>query len=115
MSENHEHETGPHQHSDLVARNVWTGVTTDGSRISIDHLYPAEPEPCCACGGDCITAGLVGLILDDAVAMLTPEEAGLLANRLTRAENLVLEMTEDTPDPDREAARYAPVPDTPQG
>jgi hypothetical protein len=50
---------------------------------------------------------------DDASMVMTPEDALMLANRLTRAANLVLETMEDAPDVEREAARYGPAPDYP--
>jgi len=42
----------------------------------------------------------------NAGALLTAEEALVLANRLQRAASLVMESEEDTPDVEREAARF---------
>jgi hypothetical protein len=41
--------------------------------------------------------------------LMSAEQALMLANRLTRAANLVLESEEDVPDVEREAARFGPV------
>jgi len=45
-------------------------------------------------------------VLNTESAMLTPDEALLLADRLKRAADLVLETLEDPPDLEREAARF---------
>ena len=50
---------------------------------------------------------MVGLIVTEGNAILTAEQALVLANRLTRAASLILESEEDTPDIEREAARFA--------
>lgn len=98
----HEHEFPPFR-----SRNLTELSTTDGSEISVDHLYVAadDLEPCPNCGGACVSAGLIGLSVDASAAVLSPEEALLLINRLQRAVSLVLETLEDPPDMDREAAR----------
>jgi hypothetical protein len=54
--------------------------------------------------------GLVGLTVKDtdemAGVLLFPDQALLLANRLIRAANLVMESDEGLPDVEREAARF---------
>jgi hypothetical protein len=87
-----------------------------GDRIAIEHVFAPEGAfECDDCGEPGHDPGMVGLGVsgDDrqnAYAMLSPEEALLIANRLTRAAGLVLESMEDVPDVEREAARFA-VPD----
>jgi hypothetical protein len=98
-------EPGEHGH-ELHARNIGRVFTADDDEIAVDHLYDHDSEPCPNCGGKCITAGLVGLVLNTESAMLTPDEALLLADRLKRAADLVLETLEDPPDLEREAARF---------
>ena len=88
-------------------------IDTGEDEISVDHLYDSEPAACPGCGGRCVAPGLVALTVTDESVLLTPEEALLLANRLTRAANLVLETMEDAPDAEREAARFGAVPDYP--
>ena len=98
----HDHDTPPFRE-----RNIAELFTTDGSTIRVDHLYVAGEnlQPCPNCGGECVSAGLVGLVIDDTPAVLTAEEALLVINRLERAVNAVLETLEDPPDMDREASR----------
>lgn len=83
-----------------------------GDRIMIEHVFAPEGSfGCEECGGPGHDPGMVGLGIDgdddqQAYAMLSPEEALLIANRLTRAAGLVLESAEDVPDVEREAARF---------
>ena len=100
----HEHDVPPFRE-----RNIAELYTADGSEIRVDHLYvaTADLEPCPDCGGEVVSAGLVGLVVDGSPAVLSSEEALLLANRLTRAADVALEAMEDPPDMDREAARLA--------
>lgn len=89
-----------------------------GDRIAVEHVFAPEGAfECDDCGAPGHDPGMVGLGIDgddqqSAYAMLSPEEALLIANRLTRAAMLVLESQEDRPDVEREAARFA-VPDDP--
>ena len=96
-----------HEQPPFCRRNIIDLDTTDGSRVIIDHLFPAAGDTprCPSCDGLCIAPGLVGLVLDDASGLFTAEEALLIANRLTRGANLVLEATEDATDLSREAAK----------
>jgi hypothetical protein len=109
MSE-HDHDTVP-----LRIRSVGDLFLEDQDiTVSVDHVYLAEGSAgaCDNCGGPCRDPGFVGLGICDVEeggehmhAQLTPSEALLLANRLERAANLVLESEEDVPDIEREAAR----------
>lgn len=81
--------------------------------VIVDHVYlgAGDTDPCEDCGGVVHDEGAVGLAVDDHGEMvnsviLSPEEALLVANRLTRAANLVLEGGEDAPDLEREVARF---------
>lgn len=90
-----------------------------GDHITVDHVYAPEGAfPCDECGKPGHDPGMVGLAMsgDDqqfATAMLTAEEALVLANRLQRAASLVMESDEDVPDVEREAARFTVVEDEP--
>lgn len=95
-------------------RRVLAEITlADGTEVVIAHLYPPDKVGCPGCGGDCVSAGLVSLEVDDPNPWMSPEEALLIANRLARGANLVLETLEDAPDVQREAARFGAVPDYP--
>lgn len=91
-----------------------------GDRIAVEHIFAPEGAFACDdCGGPGHDPGMVGLEMngDDqqhAYAMLTAEEALVIANRLTRAASLILESEEDRPDVEREAARFT-VPDDASG
>jgi hypothetical protein len=83
------------------------GITAedDGVRVWVDHVYTMEngkdgrPEP-----------GHVGLSVhqdhDGVGVLLTPDDALVIANRLQRAANLVMESGEDLPDVEREYRRH---------
>jgi hypothetical protein len=77
--------------------------------LLVEHVYIPEGEAgeCPHCGRPAHDPGLVGLVVGDSSALLTAEEALTVANRLTRAANLVLESEEDVPDIEREAARLS--------
>jgi hypothetical protein len=82
----------------------------------VEHVYAPEGAMKCSeegCDGGAHDPGMVGLLLADGgdvvSGLMSPEDALLLANRLTRAANLVLESEEDVPDVEREAARFGPV------
>ncbi|HEY2088257.1 MAG TPA: hypothetical protein VGH54_19850 [Mycobacterium sp.] len=109
----------------LRTRTLGHVHTDDDTVVVVEHVY--EPEgaaPCGDCGGPAHDPGMVGLVisgeredgtLDVPVsALLTAEDALVLANRLQRAASLVLESGEDCPDIEREAARFAP-PEGPAG
>jgi hypothetical protein len=105
MSENHPEE------APLRARNIHSVILeAGGTELTVDHVYLPEGMAGQCCHEDCLNPahdpGLVGLGLDDKAALLTAEEALTLANRLTRAANLIFESEEDRPDIERDMARF---------
>ena len=98
-----------HQHRPPRKRNIGRVFTEAGDEIAVDHLYDPDPDPCPDCGGDCIAAGMIGMTAGSITVTLIPEEALLLASRLERAVNVVLETMEDPPDIERDMARFAPA------
>lgn len=95
----------------LKARGLGHLHFSDGTIADIEHVFAGEGSITCGdCGEAVQDAGFVGLTIADdegvVQAMLAPEDALLLAARLTRAANLVLETGEQPPDFDREAAKY---------
>ena len=106
--------TGQHEEVPLRTRIIGGISPCEDSTVVVAHLY--EPE---GASGKCIhdgcehnahDPGMVDLFVehgDDAVSVqMFPGAALELANRLTRAANLVLESGEDVPDVEREAARF---------
>ena len=85
--------------------------------VAVEHVYAPEGAFACDdCGAPGHDPGMVSLFVDDAdddktTVLLTAAEALVLANRLQRAAGLILESAEDAPDVEREAARFAKVPD----
>jgi len=88
--------------------------------IIVDHVYEPEPGLVCEhCGKQGHDPGMVGLVIsslddedgepDSIPVLMSAEDALLLANRLQRAANLVLESEEGLPDIERDMARFAPV------
>jgi hypothetical protein len=81
------------------------GITCEDLSVWVDHVYTMEP--CEHCRPE---PGLVGLTVDqDGTVMsvlLIPDDALVIANRLQRAANLVMESGEDVPDPEREYRRH---------
>lgn len=78
--------------------------------LVIEHVYLPEGMAGQCCHDDCLNPahdpGVVGLVLGAENALLSAEEALMLANRLTRAANLILESEEDRPDIERDMARF---------
>jgi hypothetical protein len=102
-----------HDRPALRTRTIGSVYPSDDVMIIVEHVYAPGTAPCDGCGQHAHDPGVVGMIIDrdehDPFAVsLSAEDALLLANRLTRAANLVLELGEDTPDIEREAARFAP-------
>lgn len=105
-----------HKEMPTRTRNVGVIHTEIGEdAILIDHVYfPDGSFDCDECGKPGHDPGLIGLIIDSIEnddrqgrsTLLSAEEALVLANRLTRAANLVLESQEDVPDVEREIARF---------
>ena len=110
-----EHDHEGHVHS--RTRNIWHEILDDGegdddgTLIAVDHVYlPDGSFACSDCGAPGHDPGMVGLIVGEGSALLEPELALIVANRLTRAADLILESREDPPDIEREAHRLgAPV------
>jgi DNA-binding helix-hairpin-helix protein with protein kinase domain len=98
----HEHQENPLRERVILNMAV-SGTDTE---VQVGHVYQAGIAPCPCCGEECEAAGYVSLdVLSDGPALLAAEEALLVANRLTRAANLVLETMEDPSDIEREVAR----------
>ena len=107
------------EHVHSRTRNIWHTMLDDGEGdedgtfIAVDHLYlPDGSFNCQDCGAPGHDPGMVGLIVGDGSALLEPELALTLANRIARAANLILESMEQPPDIEREAARFG-APDEP--
>jgi hypothetical protein len=79
----------------------------DGTEVMVEHVWSPGTEPCGDCGKPRHDPGMVGLNVGDEHVLLDAAEALVLANRITRAANLVLELAEDAPDIDRDMARFA--------
>lgn len=98
-----------HEHGDIKARQVGGVVTEQGEFIEITHLYT---NGVCPEHGHLSNPGMVGIALDGDnnegahYYVLDPATALILANRLTRAANLVLETVEEVPDVEREYIRH---------
>ena len=107
MNDNH---PGP---GPLHVRTIGSVYPSDDTAILVEHVYEPGTAPCHGCGEHAHDPGAVGIIIDrdgqEPVAVsLGAEDALLLANRIQRAANIVLELGEDTPDIEREAARFTP-------
>lgn len=95
---------------DRLAGTIHHGDDDDGHGIMVSHQYDLKPEPCADCGSTHDDAGYVNVFMygpDETVGMLL--EAGdalVLAEHLRRAANWVLDQFTDTPDIEREAARF---------
>ena len=104
MTENDSEQVGEQR-----VRNVGMLFPGENVTITIDHVFTDENCP----HGHPVDEGFVGLMVEDeeaagrAGALLTAAEALLLADRLTRAANLVLELDEDLPDAEREYRRHS--------
>ncbi len=90
----------------ILIRNIgYAGNEEQGTEIVVDHV---STRGTCECGH--LDSGCVGLSIREKEAeiqiLLTPEDALLLANRITRSANLVLETHEDLADPEREYKRH---------
>jgi hypothetical protein len=102
----------------LRTRTVWHMLLDDDTDLIVQHVYlPEGAAGKCSHGGcenPAHDPGMVGLILGGETALLTPEDALVVANRITRAANLVLESEEDCPDIEREAARFGAADGAPE-
>lgn len=92
---------------ELRVRSVGGVTTATGDEIDVDHVYTLE-----TCEHGHLEAGMVGLHVknDDegqtVNVLMTPDDALVIANRLQRAAELVMEVGEDVADPEREYRRY---------
>ena len=77
--------------------------------VAVDHVYLPEGAAgiCCHCDQPAHDPGMVGLIVSEGQAVLTAEQALVVANRLQRAASLVLESDEEPADLERDVARFA--------
>ena len=110
-----EHDHDGHVHPEHVhsrTRNIWNtilddgGGDDDGTLIAVDHVYLPEGS-FDDCGDPGHDPGLVGIIVGDGGALLEPELALVLADRIKRAAHLVLESREEPADIERDMARFA--------
>lgn len=81
--------------------------------ISLDHVYLTQSHFCEKCNKQEPDAGVISLsIVDDedetVTVFLDASEALVLANRIERAANIILEDLEDPESMDRAALRYIP-------
>lgn len=111
--------TEPHPEAiPLRTRTLYTMFGDDDeTMVSVEHVYLPEGAagPCQDCGNPAHDPGMVGLIVGEGSALLSPDEALVLANRLTKAAELVLESEEDAPDVERDMARFAAAASTEEG
>lgn len=97
-------------------RTFLTYTTDDDTIVLVEHVFAAEGHAgkCDECGQDAHDPGVVGLALagDNGTTMsvlVPPEVALLIANRLERAANAVLESMEEPEDLERSMARFGAV------
>jgi hypothetical protein len=102
-----------HDHPEAIplrTRTLHTMILDDDAEtlITVEHVYLPEGAagPCRDCGKPAHDPGMVGLAVGDGLALLDAEQALVLANRITKAAELVLQSEEDVPDIEREAARF---------
>jgi hypothetical protein len=96
---------------DVRTRNVGVVIASEHVTVFVDHVFSMRVSPEYGTPDE----GMVGLLIDDdeegddgrqLSALLSAEEALLLADRLQRAAGLVLEVAEDLPDAEREYRRH---------
>ena len=104
--------TEPHPEAPPIrGRIVYFTVLDDEPEerdIIVEHIWIRDGAagPCHDCGKPAHDPGMVGLMIGSEHALLTADEALVIANRLTRAASLVLESQEDVPDLERDMARF---------
>ena len=106
MTDDHEHDTG------LKFRTVGYIPAGEDTHVAVEHVYSNET---CPEHGGLINGGMIGVAIhgeipgeeEYASVLLGPAEALLLADRITRAAHLVLQLGEDLPDPQREYLRHS--------
>jgi hypothetical protein len=100
------------QDQKLKFRTIGFIEAGEHTHVAVDHVYDNET---CAEHGNLLSGGMVGIAIHDetpgdeesASVLLGPAEALMLADRITRAAHLVLELSEDLPDPQREYLRHS--------
>lgn len=102
-----------HDHgSTLKFRTVGLIEAHEDAHIAVQHVYDNST---CPEHGSLVDSGLVGIAIHDetpgeeqfASVLLDPPDALLLADRITRAAHLALELAEDLPDVEREYLRHS--------
>lgn len=96
----------------ILSRYVGGVFPDDHINVYVDHIYTNQT---CPEHGNLTDSGVVGIYISDetpgdtqqASAVLSAEDALLLADRLTRAAHLVLETDEDVADVEREYRRHS--------
>jgi hypothetical protein len=105
-----------HEHPTKI-RHVGFFETESGERIAVAYVF--DDQTCPEHGHLLITSSGVGLVVNgvtkhgdkaEVCAVLTPSEALLLADRLSRAAQLALEVGEDVADVEREVIRHSAPP-----
>lgn len=100
------------QDSKLRFRTVGLIEAHEDLHVTVQHVYD---NTTCPEHGSLTDSGLVGIAIHDetpgeeqfASVLLEPREALLLADRITRAAHLVLELDEQLPDVEREYLRHS--------
>ena len=105
-----------HDHPEHVCsrvRNIWGTFLEDGpddddgTYISVGHLYlPEGSLTCPSCGEPEHDPGMVVLRVGEEVALLDEDIALVLANRLQRVVNLILESREAPADIERDLLKF---------
>ena len=103
--------TDDHIHT-LKSRTVGIIEACEDIHIAVEHVYDNST---CPEHGSLTDAGLVGVAIHDdtpgeeafASVLLGAADALLLADRITRAAHLALELGEELPDPEREYLRHS--------
>jgi hypothetical protein len=106
MSDDHDHD------GKLRTRTVGYIEAGEDIHVAVEHVYDNET---CPEHGSLTDSGLVGVAIHDetpggeqyASVLLTAADALLLADRITRAAHLALELLEDLPDVEREYLRHS--------
>lgn len=102
-----------HDHdAEMKSRLVGFIDADETTHIEVEHVYD---NATCPEHGGLAHGGLVGVTIHDhspgeeacAAVLLDACDALLLADRITRAAHLVLELEEDLPDVEREYLRYS--------
>jgi hypothetical protein len=109
--------TNDHDHDQIELKSRLIGFiqADETTHIQVDYLYDNET---CPEHGGLAHGGLVGIVVHHgepgeeqlATALLDATDALLLADRITRAAHLALEVEEDLPDIEHESLRFSERP-----